>query len=191
MDPARFDLTQGACVVDFTVAAVYSLPDYCGRRKERRRLTVNRFLQHRVILLFVLCQAVASPLVLAAAEQPDAAQRQYERGTALLRKGDLAAASEAARKAIELNPSSAEAHHLLGRIYFKDKKPAQAVEAFTRALKLKPAYPDALNDLAEVYRIQGKSAEAEQALTRAIEIDPRHADSYLLSGLVGRSSEPP
>ncbi|HYR60100.1 MAG TPA: tetratricopeptide repeat protein, partial [Nitrospiraceae bacterium] len=114
-------------------------------------LTVNRLYQHSVIVLFVLCLAVVSPLVPvpAAAEQPEAAQRHYERGAALLRKGDLAAASEAARKAIELNPSSAEAHHLLGMIYFKEKKPAQAVDAFTHALKLKPAYPNALNDLAE------------------------------------------
>ena len=82
-------------------------------------------------------------------------------------------------KPLKLNPSSAEAHHLLGVVYFKEKKPDQAADAFTRALKLKPAYPDALNDLAEVYRIQGKSAEAEQALRRAIEIDPRHADSYI------------
>ncbi|TKB94973.1 MAG: tetratricopeptide repeat protein [Nitrospira sp.] len=89
---------------------------------------------------------MASPLVpvAVAAEQPDAAQRHYERGAALLKKGDLAAASEAARKAIELNPSSAEAHHLLGMIYFKERKPVQSVEAFNQALKLKPAYPDAL-----------------------------------------------
>ncbi|TKB52395.1 MAG: tetratricopeptide repeat protein [Nitrospira sp.] len=70
---------------------------------------MNRLLQHSAIVLFVLCLAVASPLVpvAVAAEQPDAAQRHYERGAALLKKGDLAAASEAARKAIELNPSSA------------------------------------------------------------------------------------
>ena len=131
---------------------------------------MNRLFHHSGIVLFALCLAVVSYLVpdLDAAEQPDAAQRYYERGTALLRKGDLAAASEAARKAIALNPSSAEAHHLLGLIYFKEKKAAQAVDTFTLAIKLKPAYPDALNDLAEVYLIQGKSPEAEQALKRAI-----------------------
>jgi len=63
---------------------------------------VNRLLLHIAIVLSVLCLAVVSPLVpiLAAAEQSDAAQRHLERGTALLRKGDLAAASETARKAI-------------------------------------------------------------------------------------------
>ena len=95
---------------------------------------MNRLFQHSAIVLFILCQAVVSPLipVLAAAEQPDVAQQQYERGAALLKKGDLAAASEAARKAIELNPSSAEAHHLLGMIYFKEKKPVQASMHSTR-----------------------------------------------------------
>src|SRR5512143_1185257 len=108
----------------------------------------------------------------------DTGKRAIEKAADLYKSGDLAGASEAARKAIELNPSSAEAHHLLGLVYFKEKKPAQAVEAFTHALKLKPAYPDALNDLAEVYLAQGKTAEAEQALKRAIDLDPQHEDSY-------------
>ena len=86
-------------------------------------LTITHPLYHSAIVLIALCLAMVSSLVLAAVEQPDAAQHHYERGAALLKKGDLAAASEAARKTIELNPSSAEAHHLLGMIYFKEKKP--------------------------------------------------------------------
>ena len=72
---------------------------------------MKRLLRHSSNVLFVLCLAVISPLtpILTAAEQPDATQQHYERGAALLKKGDLAAASEAIRKAIELNPSSAEA----------------------------------------------------------------------------------
>ena len=95
---------------------------------------MNRLFQHSTILLFALCSALVSPFipVPAAAEQPDVAQQHYERGAALLRKGDLAAASEAARKAIELNLSSAEARHLLGMIYFKEKKTAQALDAFNQ-----------------------------------------------------------
>ena len=99
-------------------------------------MVMIRLFHYRAVVLSALCLAIVSPHVLvpAAAEQPDVAQRQYERGTALLRKGDLAAASEAARKALELNPSSAEAYHLLGKISFKERKPAQAVDAFTYAL---------------------------------------------------------
>ena len=57
---------------------------------------MKRLLRHSAVVLFALCPVVASPFVLvsSAAEQPDTAQRQYERGTALLRKGDLAAASD-------------------------------------------------------------------------------------------------
>ena len=41
---------------------------------------MNRLLLYNAIVVFVLCPAVISPLVpvLAAAEQPDAAQRYYE-----------------------------------------------------------------------------------------------------------------
>ena len=85
------------------------------------RLTMNRLLQHCAIASLILCQAVGAFFALSseAAEQPDAAQQHYEQGVALLRKGDLAAASEATRKAIELNPSSAESQHLFGMIYLK------------------------------------------------------------------------
>ena len=104
---------------------------------------MNRLLRHSVTVLLVLCSAMVSPIAqaLAGAEQPDVAQQHYERGAALLKKGDLAAASESARKAIELNPSSAEARHLLGMIYFKEKKPAQALDAFNQALTLKQPIP--------------------------------------------------
>ena len=52
---------------------------------------MNSLLQQSAIVLFALCQAVVSifGLVSAAAEQPDAAQHHYERGIALLKKGDL------------------------------------------------------------------------------------------------------
>ena len=75
---------------------------------------MNRLFHHSGIVLFALCLAVVSYLVpdLDAAEQPDAAQRYYERGTALLRKGDLAAASEAAPNRIkaEYYPPKNPAH---------------------------------------------------------------------------------
>ena len=95
---------------------------------------MNRLLPHCIVVLFACCLFVFSPFApFAVAEQPDAAKREYERGIALFRKGDLAAASEAARKAVELNPSSAEVHHLLGMIALKERKPDQAIESFIRA----------------------------------------------------------
>ena len=130
-----------------------------------RRLRMNSLIRHCAIVLFALCLALVSPLVsvLAAAEQPDAAQRYYERGAALLRKGDLAAASEAAKKAIALNPSSAEAHHLLGLIYFKEKKAAQAVDAFTLAIKLEAGLSRCLERSGRGLSDSRRSVEAEQA----------------------------
>ena len=72
------------------------------------RLPMNRLIQHSAIVLSALCLVAFSPLIpgTAAAEQPDVAQRHYDRGAGLLKKGDVVGASEAAKKAIELNPSS-------------------------------------------------------------------------------------
>jgi cytochrome c-type biogenesis protein CcmH/NrfG len=115
-----------------------------------------------------------------AATPVESSKRAVEQASDLFQAGDVDGAIAMLNKTTELNPSSAEAYHLLGRIYFQGKKkPREAAAAFAQAIKLKPAYPEALNDLAEVYVAQGKSAEAEQALKRAIEIDPKHEDSYV------------
>jgi Flp pilus assembly protein TadD len=119
--------------------------------------------------------ALALSVHVSAATPPD----PLEQSATLLRQGDLKGAEEAAKKAVQLHPASAEARHLLGVILFQARKPTEAADAFLHALKLKPGYAEALNDLAEVYLAQGKSAEAEQTLARAIEADPKHADSYL------------
>ena len=98
------------------------------------------------------------------ASPQDPAKRSIERATDLYLSGDADGAIAVLHKAPEL-AGSAEAYHLLGQLYFKEKKkPHEAVDAFVHALKLKPAYPDALNDLAEVYLAQGKTVEAEQVL---------------------------
>ena len=78
------------------IVAVYSLLGWYRPGKGMARLTMNRLLQHRAIVLLILCQAVVASFVTVpvGAEQPEVAQQQYERGATLLKKGDLAAASD-------------------------------------------------------------------------------------------------
>jgi cytochrome c-type biogenesis protein CcmH/NrfG len=56
------------------------------------------------------------------------APSHLEQGEALLRHGNLKGAADAARRAMELNPSSAEGHYLLGRVFLKDRKLEKAAE---------------------------------------------------------------
>ena len=144
------------------------------------RLALCRWTQ--IITLLGLSLELSSglfPCRALAATQSESVRLYLDQGASLLRQGDLRAAEDTARKAIQRNPFSAEAHHLLGVVLLRARKPADAAEAFLQAIKLNPAYSKAMNDLAEVYILLGKEAEAEHTLTRAIEVDLKQADPYL------------
>ncbi|TKS59338.1 MAG: hypothetical protein EWM72_02350 [Nitrospira sp.] len=75
----------------------------------------------------------------ASAAQIETAQHHLDQGAALFRQGELKAAEDSAKKAIQLNPSSAQSHHLLGMILFKNRKPVEEAAAFAYAIKLEIA----------------------------------------------------
>jgi lipoprotein NlpI len=64
---------------------------------------------------------------------------------AALKNGDAAAALEAANKAIEADPKSAEAVFTRGEVYAARRKHAEAIKDFDAALALDPAYFIALD----------------------------------------------
>jgi len=89
-------------------------------------------------------------LVLSA--QADLAKRQFEEGARLFRQGNYDAASEALKKATQIQPRFAEAHHLLGVIYFNGRKqPAEAVEEIKKAIQINPKFSQAYYDLGLIY----------------------------------------
>jgi tetratricopeptide (TPR) repeat protein len=141
-------------------------------------------------LLTITC--VVLPSVILYAAQPDAAQKAYQQAVTFFREGQYDGATEALKKAITLQPQYAEAHHLLGLVYFQGKKdPVEAIEALKKAVRLKPAFSEALYDLGRIYLSQAKYQEGEQALARAIELAPRSEDARLaLAKLYTRSGKP-
>ena len=90
-------------------------------------------------------------------------------GRALLGRNDMAAAEQAYRTALEIDPDLWQTHHFLGLIYSSQGHHEQAVTAFKRALTLQPQDPAVLNNLAVAYSLLGQFEQAEPILKIAAE----------------------
>src|SRR5687768_5135333 len=124
-----------------------------------RHITLRHSLLTILMLLFLGYGGAvpSSPQAATAPALSETAKRQYEKGVSLFREGDPDGSIHALKRAIELNPRFADAHHLLGLVYLNGKRnPSQAAESLAQALKLNPRSPQILNDLADVYIVQGK-----------------------------------
>ena len=88
------------------------------------------------------------------------------------RRGDVAAAVEAFRKAVALDSLLPEAHNGLGAALQAIDPPA-ATEALRAALRLRPAYAEALDNLGVLAVFQGRLSEAIAHFDEALSADPR------------------
>lgn len=86
--------------------------------------------------------------------------------------GDLATALQAARRAVELDPSVPEAHNHLGLALLAVGQREQAEAAFRQAVACRPAFALAWNNLGTVLRELGRTAEALDAFRHAVGADP-------------------
>jgi TolA-binding protein len=81
-------------------------------------------------------------------------------GVDAAQSGELDQAAAAFRKAVEVDPTDAEAWDSLGVVLVRAGDEARGVEAFRRALRAVPGHPDAHRNLAVVLDRQGRGAEA-------------------------------
>lgn len=98
-------------------------------------------------------------------------------------------ADEAAQRALELDPLSAEAHASLGLFRYAQQNAPAAISALTHAVELKPNYADAQSWLAWVQQVQGDSALGLESARRGVAVNPLSGEaisnltlSYLASG---------
>ena len=89
-------------------------------------------------------------------------------GIALHAVGDLDAAMQAHRRAIELDQSYAAAHYNLGRAQLETGQAAQAELSYRAALRHRPTFPEACVGLADALQTLGKNSETLAALEMAI-----------------------
>jgi tetratricopeptide (TPR) repeat protein len=107
-------------------------------------------------------------------------------GDVYVKQKDLANAEGSYKKAIEVDPKSADAYDGLAIVYNTQKKFAEASEASKKATELRGAGGDGTGggDANSAYNAgailmnQGKVAEAKAEFQRAIQLDPKMAEAH-------------
>ncbi len=114
---------------------------------------------------------------LSASAIPDTAQKEFDKGNSLLLESkDPTASISHFQKAIEVHPSFAEAHLLLGMAYMDLGKWKQAQSALENAIKMNDKLAGAHLALGACYNQQKDFAAAEKALLRGLELNEESAE---------------
>jgi tetratricopeptide (TPR) repeat protein len=82
------------------------------------------------------------------------------------------------KKAIEINPKFAEAHHNLGIVYYNLNEKNGAVDELKNAIRLNGGYAKAYYSLALVYYESKDYGNVLQNLLKVIELEPENANAH-------------
>jgi len=104
-------------------------------------------------------------------EAQESAALQVKLGQGYLTEGDLETARDKLRRALELNPNSADAHTLMAVLSERINRPQQAEAFYKRATELKPEDGAVSNNYGAFLCSTGRFEEAEPYFLRALE-DP-------------------
>lgn len=125
-----------------------------------------------------------------AAQAPQCVECYTNIGSINLRKKDLDGAEAAYKKAIEINPKSADAYNGLATVYNSQKKFDLAAEAGTKAQELSSAATPGGGGSASSSFNQGvilwnagKIPEAKKNFEEAVRLDPKLADAHYWLGM--------
>jgi tetratricopeptide (TPR) repeat protein len=88
------------------------------------------------------------------------------------------------RKALELNPASADALYNLGNVYKDSGRLNEAIDCFQQSLKLNPQNADAYNNQGMIYKDKGQLNDAIASFKKAIQLNPNHVIAYYNLGVI-------
>jgi Tfp pilus assembly protein PilF len=97
-------------------------------------------------------------------------------------RGEYEKAVEAYKRAIEINPDSAEAYYHLGMAYSSLGKYKDAVEAYSRSIKIRPDYAAAHYNLGHAYSNLNQHDKAIKAFRHSIQHEPDNLEAYFALG---------
>ena len=101
-----------------------------------------------------------------------------ELAAAVTAQGDFAAAADALRQAVALQPDDAKAFADLGSVYLRDNRAEDARKALQQALALDPTLPAANNTMGLSSLRAGNADAAERHLRDAIRFQPDLAEAH-------------
>src|SRR5688572_23792439 len=115
----------------------------------------------------------------------DQLSAHLERGWDLAQRGDVQGAASSARKALELDPDSPEAHNLLGYVAALDGDCDEAIESYQQAIALDDTYVEAMLNAAEL--LVHPMAQYEDALSMCDQVlDLTDYDDEIIDALLLR-----
>jgi len=119
------------------------------------------------LCVFAHCQTALDPLA--------DARRAIESGA-------YADAAASIRSYLAANPSSADAHFLLGYVLFREQQPRESLAEFTAGAKYRRPKADELKTVASDYVLLGDYADADKWFSAVTEESPSDADAWYLLG---------
>jgi tetratricopeptide (TPR) repeat protein len=105
---------------------------------------------------------------------PSLAAAHYNLAIAALTDGDVAAAVDALRQTIKINPEDGEAHRLLATIYNDLRRGREALQLMERAAELLPEHTPTLLQLSQLQRQQQQTDAAIATLRQAQKAEPHN-----------------
>ena len=202
---ARFRVPVIPLLMVYGAAACVWLVQTAGRRRWRPLIEAAVF----VALLAVFCNVrqawssmpgswnLTTAALLAQQGKLDEAIAEYHQAIAqfpgnheahgdlaslYLIKGNVAAAEQSARRAVELNPDYAKGHDMLGTALARQGRLDEAIGHFRRSVELVPHSAWARQHLGQALLRRGELARAAEHLGRAAELDPDRADTQASLG---------
>lgn len=109
--------------------------------------------------------------------EADDAEEWFDRGVEL-ELDDPAAAEDAYRQALEIDPTMVDARLNLGRLLHEAGRIVEAEGLYRSALETRPDDPTALFNLGVALQDLGRPAEAAEVYEKALEIAPALADAH-------------
>ena len=97
---------------------------------------------------------------------------------ALYRDGELDEAISAGRKAVELQPKSADFHTNLGVVLKAARRPAEAESAYRAGIACDPKFAAAHHNLGNLFCDQNRFRDAEQCFRTAVAENPRYIAAW-------------
>jgi TPR repeat protein len=119
-------------------------------------------------------------------------QNALAEASALIQQGRINEGAGLVQRILSANPTSSQAHYLLGYMYYQASRWAEAFQEFEKALAFDSSNANAAYFLGEIAQKNKNEALAKQYFQKAVELNPGHASALqALSQLQGSPHHPP
>jgi tetratricopeptide (TPR) repeat protein len=144
----------------------------------RSRWSISSLGNHRSLVLLLAAMLAALPACRSSAR----AREHVGQGNQYFAQRQLSSAENEYRRAIQIDPDSAEAYYRLGLLQIQEEHPTAAGQSLAHAVDLDPRNLDARLRLGDLLISSTQYAEARQQAEAVLQRDGRNAGAHRLLG---------